>query len=83
MKKDKETTHEEEKNSKITLKGYYESLPKRKSPRKEFVDEVASRCGVSEQTVRNWCIYGMKPQDFKHVKILAEITGIKEEELWT
>lgn len=71
-----------EKGKKMTLKDYYKSLPSCKSPRKEFISEVSSRCGVSEQTVRNWCIYGMKPQDFKHVKVLSELTGIKEDMLW-
>ena len=67
----------------LTLKDYYAGLPLRKSPRKDFISEVCRRCSVSEQTVRNWCIYGMKPQDFRHVKILSELTGIKEESLWT
>ncbi len=73
---------EEEKKEKMTLKGYYNALPMRKSPRKDFVREVCARCSVSEQTVRNWCIYGMKPQDFRHVRILSEITGIGEDDLW-
>lgn len=72
-----------ENNKKMTLKDYFDGLPMRKAPRKEFIDAVAARCGVSEQSVRNWCIYGMKPQDFKHVKVLSEMTGIKEEDLWT
>lgn len=71
-----------EKTKKMTLKDYFNGLPLRKTPRKDFVKEVAARCDVSEQTVRNWCIYGMKPQDFRHVKILSELTGIKEENLW-
>ena len=82
MKNDLSPNTDGGKKVKLTLKDYYSALPKRKSPRKDFVQEVSERCGVSEQTVRNWCIYGMKPQDFRHVKILAEITGIKEEELW-
>lgn len=72
----------EKKSKKMTLKGYYSNLPIRKTPRKEFITTVSERCGVSEQTVRNWCIYGMRPQDYKHVKVLSEITGIKEDELW-
>ena len=71
------------KNKKITLKGYYSQIPMRSAPRKDFIQEVAERCGVSEQTVRNWCIYGMKPIKFEHVRILSEMTGIKEEDLWT
>ena len=69
-------------NKKRTLKCYYESLPSRKTPRKEFITEVSARCGVSEQTVRNWCLYDIKPQNFMHIKVLSEMTGIKEEDLW-
>lgn len=70
------------KEQKMTLKCYYESIPVRPSPRGEFVTLVAKRCGVSEQTVRNWCIYGMKPKNYNHVKVLSELTGIREEDLW-
>ena len=71
-----------EKSKKITLKGYYENLPLRQAPRNDFIQTVAEKCNVTPQTVRNWCIYGMKPQDYKHVLILSELTGIKAEELW-
>lgn len=71
-----------EKRKKITLKGYYNQIPLRSAPRKEFISLVAGRCGVTEQTVRNWCIYGMKPTNHAHVRELSEITGIKEEDLW-
>ena len=66
----------------MTLKGYYDAIPMRSSPRKEFITLVAERCGVSEQTVRNWCIYGMRARNISHVKILSELTGIREEDLW-
>lgn len=82
MKKESSPNIKGEKNKKMTLKDYFSFLPKRKSPRKDFVREVSERCGVSEQTVRNWCIYGMKPKDFKHVRLLSEITGINEDDLW-
>lgn len=73
---------DEKKKEKMTLKGYYESLPLRKAPRKEFLKLVTEKCAVSEQTARNWCIYGMRPQNFMHVRILSELTGINEEDLW-
>lgn len=73
----------QKKRKKMTLKGYYEAIPLHSAPRKEFMLRVAEKCGVSEQTVRNWCIYGMRPQDFTHVKILSEMTGIKAEDLWS
>jgi hypothetical protein len=72
-----------EKTPKMTLKGYYASLSKRRSPRYEFISEVVKRCHVSEQTVRNWILYGIKPQQKQHVEVLCELTGIKEEDLWT
>lgn len=67
---------------KITLKGYYESLPMRQAPRYDFIKRVSTLCGVSEQTVRNWCLYGMKPSRSEYVKVLCTETGIKEEDLW-
>lgn len=72
-----------EKSAKMTLKGYYQTLPCRTAPRYEFISEVVKRCHVREQTVRNWILYGIKPQQKKHIEILSELTGIKEEDLWT
>lgn len=72
----------DEKPQKITLKGYYQLLPVRSAPRYDFITEVARRCKVREQTVRNWILYGMKPQQHIHVEILSELTGINEEDLW-
>lgn len=68
--------------AKMTLKGYYNSLPRSISPRKKLIREIAERCEVSEQTARNWCLYGIKPKSYVHVKHLIDITGIKEENLW-
>lgn len=72
----------EEKSQKMTLKGYYLSLPLRSAPRLDFLNEIVRRCNVRVQTVRNWVLYGMKPQQHIHRKILSEVTGIKEEDLW-
>lgn len=72
----------EEKSQKMTLKGYYRGLPMRSAPRYDFITEVAKRCNVTEQTVRNWVLYGMKPQQHIHVEVLCELTGISEEDLW-
>nr|DAO97238.1 MAG TPA: MerR family regulatory protein [Caudoviricetes sp.] len=66
----------------MTLKGYYQSLPLRNAPRYDFLMEVARRCKVTEQTVRNWVLYGVKPQQRVHIEILSELTGIQEEDLW-
>ena len=72
----------EKNRKKMTLKDYFASIPKYTSPRKDFVALVSEKCGVSEQTVRNWCLYGIKPSDYRHVKILSDATGIREDELW-
>lgn len=72
----------EEKSQKITLKGYYKGLPMRSAPRYDFITEVARRCKVTEQTVRNWVLYGMKPQQHAHIEVLSKLTGISEEDLW-
>lgn len=66
----------------MTLKGYYESLPASTNPKTQFVNEIIRRTGVSSATARNWIYYGMKPSNPNHVKILTEITGIEEEDLW-
>lgn len=72
----------EEKSQKITLEGYYQGLPKRSAPRYDFITEVARLCKVTEQTVRNWVLYGVKPQQHIHIEILCKLTGISEEDLW-
>lgn len=70
------------KQKKITLKGYYQSLPFRSAPKYDFISEVSRRCKVTKQTVRNWILYGIKPQQHVHIEILCELTGINEEDLW-
>lgn len=69
-------------SKKMTLRGYYDSLPDSTHPKTEFVNDIARRAGVSTTTVRNWIAYGMKPNKHEHVKILSEVTGIPENELW-
>lgn len=76
-------TKEKEKNQKkMTLKGYYQQLPDANHPKTDFVNEIAIEAGVSVATVRNWVIYGMKPQNRSHIDILAAKTGIPASELW-
>ena len=69
-----------EKVDKMTLSGYYDSLPT-SAPRTLFIKQVAKMAGVSEPTVVNWA-KGAKPQRFEHVMILSKVTGIKPEDLW-
>ena len=76
------TKQNAEKKKKMTLKSYYSALADQKTPLQAFVAEVSERCGVSEQTVRNWCLYGIKPQSYAYVKVLMEVTGLEEDELW-
>lgn len=66
----------------ITLKDYYQSLPESTSPKTEFVNDIAFRCNVTSNTVRNWISYGMKPSNPEHVKIISEVTGIPCDQLW-
>ena len=48
---------------KMTLKDYYESLPKTTSPKTEFLKRVVDECGVSFGTAINWAKRGMPPAD--------------------
>lgn len=72
----------EQKPQKMTLKGYYLQIPDASHPKTNFVNEIAMEAGVSVATVRNWVVYGMKPQNKKHIEILVRKTGIPAEDLW-
>lgn len=76
------TKQNQQKERKMTLKGYYSQLPDASHPKTEFVNEVAIETGVSAATVRNWVIYGMRPQNKAHVEFLSRKTGIPVENLW-
>ena len=67
---------------KMTLKGYYMQMPDATHPKTDFMNEIAAEAGVSVGTVRNWVIYGMKPQNKAHVDILVRKTGIPAEQHW-
>jgi len=73
---------------KISLRGYYNGLPERVSPKLQFLEEIQRRCKeesgkqVTMATVRNWVLYGIKPMNPIHVKVISDITNIKEEDLW-
>ena len=70
------------KSQKMTLQGYYAALPSSVSEKKNFINEVIFRTGVTSNTVRNWVHYGMRPSNPEHIKVLVELTGIPEDELW-
>ena len=83
LRKMVESNAENQKNvRKMTLRGYYTQLPGANHPKTDFVNEVAIEAGVSTATVRNWVIYGMKPQNKSHVELLSLKTGIPVENLW-
>lgn len=67
---------------KMTLKDYYTSLPNASHPKTDLINEVAMGTGVSAATVRNWFLYGMRPQNRKHIEVLVSKTGISAEDLW-
>lgn len=67
---------------KITLRGYYKSLPNRICPKSEFIHKIANLCGVTDVTVRNWLLYSTRPTNPEHIAILSEETGIAKEDLW-
>lgn len=67
---------------KMTLKGYYLSLPNASHPKTDLINEIAVEAGVSATTVRNWVKYGMRPLDKRHINVLVRKTGIAAEDLW-
>lgn len=57
------------KENEMTFRGYYDSLPpsERKSPKKEFVTEIAVLCKCAESTVRAWLSGAQQPDPLKKV----------------
>lgn len=72
----------QDKVKKMTLRDYYKSLPNSSHPKTDLINDVALETGVSAATVRNWFLYGMRPQNRKHIGVLVSKTGIPEDELW-
>ena len=84
-KLEKMSERNEEKTKKVrkmTLKGYYSSLPNASHPKTDLINEIALEAGVAAATVRNWVIYGMRPQNRAHIDVLVKKTGIPAEDLW-
>lgn len=69
-----------QKDEKITLQGYIESLSD-KSPKRQIIEKIAFECGVSQSTVYRWASGTVVPDKLKKEK-LASITGISEEDLF-
>lgn len=72
----------------LSLKGYYQSLPERVAPKQQLVEKIQAECkkmtGVcpTTSTVRNWVLYGIKPQKAIFIQAIINVTGIKKENLW-
>ncbi len=66
----------------MTLADYYDGIPAFNTPKKEFIDEICKRCEVNENTARNWVANRVRPQKKSHYRILSELTGIPEENLF-
>lgn len=65
-----------------SIKEFYKKLPSSISPKSDFLREISQRCGVTYMTARNWVVYGMKPSNREHFKVLSELTGIPEDHLF-
>lgn len=70
------------KSSNMTLKDYYENLPKATYPKKNFLAQVMNECDVSFTTANNWMKGHTKPVKESQILALSRITGIPKEELW-
>jgi hypothetical protein len=73
---------------KISLKGYYLSLPERIAPKQRLLEEIQQKCKEKTGTtptmtsIRNWVLYDMRPKNPLYIEAIVEVTGIKEEDLW-
>ena len=66
----------------MTLKDFYNNLPRPVAPKTEFIRRVAERTGRDVQTVRFW-VYGQtKPTRESDLSILEEETGLSREDLF-
>lgn len=72
---------------KVKVKGrfkeYYDALPRStaKTPKSEFIDEIAELCCVTTQTVRFW-LCGVQRPDALKTKLIAEKMGVSPDELF-
>ena len=67
---------------KLSLKGYYDSLPNPVTPKRQLINDIMVNCNVVETTAFNWVRGRSKPDDPKHIEYLVQRTGIAEEDLW-
>lgn len=62
----------------MTLKDYYESI---QDPKKLFIDKISSETMTSVSTIYKWISGEIIPPPIKK-RIISEITGISESELF-
>ena len=73
---------------KLSLRGYYYSLPDRIAPKQKMLEDIQSECEritgkcPTLQTVRNWVLYGLVPRDQRYIEAIVKVTGLAEEDLW-
>ena len=79
-----ETVEETLKNTeKMNFLDYYNRMSDRRpSPKADFIKKVADRCQISEATVRWWTRGIFKPSRPEFYRILSEMTGIPQEDLF-
>lgn len=76
------TNIRQQKRTKMTLKGYYDSLPRARYPKTEFINRIVCECGVTSTTARNWIAGFTKPSEDTQKVAICKITGIPYETLW-
>lgn len=65
-----------------SLKEFLEEFPTQFNPRAVKANELAVLCKVSTQSLYNWMHGISKPKDPRAYRILAEATGLRQEDLF-
>ncbi len=65
----------------MTLKEFYQNIPKNRAPRAEFRRRLAGECKVSVMTIYRWLSGDVTPGALERDKI-SEITGIPVDDLF-
>jgi hypothetical protein len=65
-----------------TLAEHYKGLQREIPPKKKFIAEASTRCGVEPVTVESWINGRSKPSKPEYFDILSEMTGIPQDQLF-
>jgi hypothetical protein len=65
----------------MTLREFYDQIPPRSAPRKDFRDAVAKACGVEPITIYRWLSGEVVPEKLKREEV-SKIIGLPVEELF-